>query len=79
MKFWAGIDHTQIIEQDVRLDIANLIYRCGDIRGMDLALRIYKSEADVELNEQEFSYLSDFVSSHCSPQTVEALQLSSEQ
>ena len=50
MRFWSGIDHTQKLEQDVRLDLANLIYRYGDIRGMDLALRIYHSDGDIELS-----------------------------
>ena len=75
MKFWSGIDHSQIIEQDVRLDLGNLIYKFGDIRGMDLALRIYKSEGEIELNDMEYAYLEEFVSSHCSPQMVEALQI----
>ncbi len=75
MKFWTGIDHSQIIEQDVRLDLGNLIYKFGDIRGMDLALRIYKSEGEIELNDMEYTYLEEFVSSHCSPQMVEALQM----
>lgn len=75
MKFWTGIDHSQIIEQDVRLDLGNLIYKFGDIRGMDLALRIYKSEGEIDLNDMEYGYLEEFVSSHCSPQMVEALQM----
>ena len=75
MKFWTGIDHSQVIEQDVRLDLGNLIYKFGDIRGMDLALRIYKSEGEIELNDMECTYLEEFVSSHCSPQMVEALQM----
>ena len=75
MKFWTGIDHSKIIEQDVRLDLGNLIYKFGDIRGMDLALRIYKSEGEIELNDMEYAHLEEFVSSHCSPQMVEALQM----
>ena len=75
MKFWSGIDHTQTIEQDVSLDLANLIYKFGDIRGMDLALRIYKSDGELELTDLEYGYLKDFVSSHCSPQMIEALQI----
>ena len=74
MRFWSGIDHTQKLEQDVRLDLAYLIYRYGDIRGMDLALRIYHSDGDIELSDDEFTYLQSFVSGHCSPQMVEAMQ-----
>lgn len=60
MRFWSGIDHTQKLEQDVRLDLANLIYRYGDIRGMDLALRIYHSDGDIELSDDEFIIFTEF-------------------
>lgn len=74
-QLWSGIDHSQTIDVDVRLDLANLIYRYGDIRGMDLALRIYRSEEEVVLNPEEVEYLDRFISGHCSPQMIEAFQL----
>ena len=68
MRFWSGIAHTQKLEQDVRLALANLIYRYGEIRVMDVALRIYHYNGDIELSDDDFTYLQSFVSGHCSPQ-----------
>ena len=72
MKFYTGIDHTQQIEQDIRLDIANLIYKNGDIRGLDIAQRIYKSEGIVELSDDEYSIIIILVKKFCTPQVIES-------
>lgn len=54
-KLFYGLDDTSFQIIDWRKDFANyLLARMGGIEGMDLALRIHRSDGPVELSETEF-------------------------
>lgn len=54
-KLFYGLDDTSFQIIDWRKDFANyLLARMGGIEGMDLALRIHRSDGPVELSEAEF-------------------------
>ena len=54
-KLFYGLDDTSFQIIDWRKDFANyLLARMGGIEGMDLALRIHRSDGQVEISDEEF-------------------------
>ena len=62
-KVYTDITQTKTKEQDMRLSFADTMYKnCNGIMAHDLAMRIYKSEGEVEFTPDEIAFLKDFLS-----------------
>lgn len=56
-----SIKKDEFLVKDVREDLANAMYQnARGIGYMSLAMKIYKSEGEVELDEKEFKLLQEF-------------------
>lgn len=61
-KIFLDIAHAHAEEQDIRKDFADVIYRnARGIMAHDLALRIYRSEDEVEISDEEASLIMELV------------------
>lgn len=59
---FTDIAHKDTITSDVSFTVADLIYKNSNgVLAADLAMRIYKSEGPVVVNEGELAFLKDFV------------------
>lgn len=57
-KVFTDITKTQTFEADMRKSVANVLYmQFSGIAAHDLAFRIYRSEGDIELNDEESDML----------------------
>lgn len=55
-RMFKDIEQKDTVTLDARKDFADLIYRnINGIAAHDLALRIYRSEGDMELKEEEYN------------------------
>ena len=72
IKFFTGIDHKESIVQDISLELANMVYRNSDIRGLRLAEKIYNSEEETELTEEETAFLRELINRHGTAMMVDA-------
>lgn len=56
-----SIKKDAFVEKDIREELANAMYQnAHGIGYMALAMKIYKSEGEVELDEKEFKLLKEF-------------------
>ena len=56
-----SIKKDEFVTKDVREDLANAMYQnARGIGYMALAMKIYKSDGEVELDDKEFKLLQDF-------------------
>ena len=63
------------VESDVKEGIADAMYQHGHgIASHALALKIYNSQGDCELTEQEYAILMEFVNNQCTPMVIDAFQ-----
>lgn len=73
-RLFTGIDHSRSVLLDVSKDLADLIYtNSSGIMAHDLAFRIFKSNDEIELSEEELNFLSQFVSKNCSPAFIDSV------
>ncbi len=73
VKFYTGIDRKTCIEQDTSLEIANLIYRYSDIRGLRLAEKIYQADGDVEITNEEADLICNLMNQYATAMTIDAI------
>lgn len=58
----------EIVDMDIRESLGNIIYRFGQgIACHSLALKIYNSKGELELEEDETELLKNFVEQLCTP------------
>jgi hypothetical protein len=63
-RMFKDIEQKDTVLVDARRDFADLIYRgMNGIVAHDLALRIYRSEGEVEMNAEEFGICQDIARS----------------
>lgn len=56
------ISHRSKTAIDVRLEVADNLYKgANGIAALDLSMRIYKSDGQIELSDDEFAILEKFV------------------
>lgn len=61
-KMFADIAHERTTEADVSRSIADLMYKMSNgVVSLDLAMRIYKSDGEIELNPEEYAVLERFI------------------
>ena len=61
IKIYTDIEHKTMVRLDMKKKIANDIYNHG--QGIDfhaLALKIYNSQGEIELSEEEYKLLMDY-------------------
>lgn len=73
VRFYTGIDRKESIEQDISLEFANMIYRNSDIRGLRLAEKIYQTEGDIELADDEVALIRSLVNQYGTAMMVDAI------
>ena len=74
-EIFVDIDKTKSIVKDVHKDIANSIYT--SYIGLDahaLAYKIYGSDGELELDDEECKLLMQFAESHDSPSLIDSLR-----
>lgn len=60
-KAYTDISQTNTIEQDVRKDFSDMLYKnLNGVVAHDVALRIYHSDGPVEFNDEELSIIIEF-------------------
>lgn len=56
-----SIKKDKFVEKDIREELANAMYQnARGIGYMALAMKIYKSDGEIELDDKEFKLLKDF-------------------
>lgn len=61
-KVFTDISQEHTVEQDFHKDVADTIYKnMNGIAAHDLALRIYRADGPVELNDDDLKLLDEFV------------------
>lgn len=67
------IAHEQVLTTDARKELADLIYKnVNGVAALDLAMRIYKSEGEMELSEDDMSILRPFVEKGFTPAFIDS-------
>lgn len=68
------ISSDEVVRIDVRESIGNAVYHnAAGVRGLDLAMKIYKSEDVVELGDKEYSLLMEVADKTMIAPVVETL------
>lgn len=68
------ISSDEVVRIDVRESIGNAVYHnAAGVRGLDLAMKIYKSEDVVELDDKEYSLLMEVADKTMIAPVVETL------
>ena len=72
-KMFQDIAHEQVLTTDARKELADLIYKnVNGVAALDLAMRIYKSEGEMELSEDDMSILRPFVEKGFTPAFIDS-------
>jgi hypothetical protein len=59
---------------DARESFANVLYRtCNGIAAHALALKIYESDGEIEINDQEAEMIRSAASAHCTPAFIDGV------
>lgn len=67
-KIYLDITHEKSDTADVRRTLGDLIYKAGSgIAGLDLAMRVFKSEGDMELSEDDLEALRGVINTASTP------------
>lgn len=75
MEFYTDMSHTTCIVRNVREELANAIYNnATGIRYHALALKIYNSSGELELNDDEICLVNDFVGMYGTPKLIDAIK-----
>lgn len=74
-QIFVDIDKTKSVVKDVRKDIANSIYTTFiGIAAHALAYKIYGSDGDIELNDDECKLLKEFTEQIGSPSLIDSVR-----
>lgn len=72
---FTDVEHKMATRQDIKKNLANSIYQHGQgIAFHALALKIYNSKDDVELEDDEYKLLIDYARQMCTPAIIDALE-----
>jgi len=72
-KMFQDIAHEQIVETDARREIADILYKnVNGVAALDLAMRIFKSEGEMELSEEDMQILKPFVENGFTPAFIDS-------
>lgn len=74
IEIYRDITKTQKEMFDFRLDFSNLIYiNAIGIMAHNLALKLYNSDGEIELTEEEVELVKNIVNSFCIPAFIDAI------
>ena len=74
-EIFTGIKRTTSLVSDIRKDLANMIYtRFVGLEAHALAYKIYGSEGELELNDEECKLLLAFVEQQASPSLIDSMR-----
>lgn len=72
---YSGVAHKNQVTADARESFADLIYtRVDGIVAHDLAFRIYRSEGDISISEQEKNIIIRAAEQFCVPAIIDAIK-----
>lgn len=72
---YTDIEHKTMVRLDMKKKIANDLYNRGQgIAFHALALKIYNSQGEIELSEEEYNLLMDYVRQMGTPAAIDALE-----
>lgn len=73
-KMFTDIAHTNTVEVNVKNDIADVLYKYGTGIAMNaLALKIYNSEGEIDITEDEYNQILAIVEKISSPMFIGSL------
>lgn len=76
LRVYNDIAKTNVTVMNVKMQVANDLYAHGQgIAFHALALKIYNSKGEVELDDQEYQLLMNYANQMCTPQVIDALRL----
>lgn len=71
---WVDIEHKVQVVKDIKKDLADSLYKHGTgIAFHALALKIYNSDGEVELDDDEYKLLMSYAEQMCTPAIIDAL------
>lgn len=74
VEIFTDIEKKRCSRTDVRKDLANMIYNGSNgIAAHALALKIYNSDGDIELNEEEKEIVRQVANAFCTPAFIDAI------
>ena len=74
-EIYTGIDKAACVVSDVRKDLANMIYmRFVGLEAHALAYKIYGSDGELELSDEECRLLMSFVEHQASPSLIDSMR-----
>lgn len=74
MPIWADIEHKVQVVKDIKRELADSMYRSGTgIAFHALALKIYNSDGEIELDDEEYRLLTSYAEQMCTPAIIDAL------
>lgn len=72
-KMFQDISHEQTLETDARKEIADLLYKnVNGVAALDLAMRIFKSEGEMELSDDDMGILRPFIEKGFTPAFIDS-------
>lgn len=72
---YTDIERKTIVRHDMKKKIANDLYNHGQgIAFHALALKIYNSQGEIELSEEEYNLLMDYVRQMGTPAAIDAFE-----
>ena len=75
LKVYADIAHKHPLKTDVREQLAEALYQCGHgIAHHALALKIYNTHGECEIDEQEYAIIMAFVEQNSTPMLIDAFK-----
>ncbi len=74
-EIFTGIEKTSSFVSDIRKDLANMIYtRFVGLEAHALAYKIYGSDGEVELSDDECPLLMSFIEKQASPSLIDSMR-----
>ena len=75
IKIYKDIAKTKVAVVDIQEEVANDLYEKGQGIGFHaLALKIYNTDGEIELDEKEYGLLMAYANQMCTPAIIDALQ-----
>lgn len=76
LKVYADIAHKHPLTTDVREQLAEALYQCGHgIAHHALAMKIYNTHGECDIDEQEYAIIMAFVEQNSTPMLIDAFRL----
>lgn len=74
LEIFTDISRTNKTKGDARREFADIMYKgCNGIAAHALALKIYQSEGEIEIDEQEEALIRDLTSRACTPMFIDGI------